>query len=116
MMETTSLRWETVLRTCNGRSHIRLAQTPRGIRGYQLLGGVDFDQWKIQGNLGGEDFPDKVRGPLNEGGLFVEREGLSRRPISATVLTHFPCRRTSSRFSCDVVEPVRVLHSPHWHR
>lgn len=54
-------------------------QTPRGIRGYQLIGG-DFDHWKIQGNLGGEDYPDKVRGPLNEGGLFVERAGSS--PLS----------------------------------
>ena len=53
-----------------------LEQTPRGIRGYRLLGGGDFDAWKIQGNLGGEDYPDKVRGPLNEGGLFVERAGL----------------------------------------
>lgn len=52
-----------------------VCQTPRGVRGYRLLGGGDFDFWKIQGNRGGEDFPDKVRGPLNEGGLFVEREG-----------------------------------------
>ena len=51
-------------------------KTPRGIRGYQLLGGVDFDHWKVQGNLGGEDVVDKVRGPLNEGGLFVERQGM----------------------------------------
>ncbi|KAK7691718.1 hypothetical protein QCA50_005118 [Cerrena zonata] len=50
-------------------------KNPRGVRGYQLLGEVDFDHWKVQGNLGGEDFPDKVRGPLNEGGLFVERQG-----------------------------------------
>ncbi|KAH8115249.1 hypothetical protein DFH11DRAFT_1726116 [Phellopilus nigrolimitatus] len=50
-------------------------KTPRGIRGYQLLGGGDFDVWKIQGNLGGEDYPDVVRGPLNEGGLFIERIG-----------------------------------------
>ncbi|TFK51150.1 hypothetical protein OE88DRAFT_1630669 [Heliocybe sulcata] len=50
-------------------------KTPRGVRGYTLLGGTDFDYWKLQGNLGGEDFPDKVRGPLNEGGLFVERQG-----------------------------------------
>ncbi|KAI0821239.1 glycoside hydrolase family 35 protein [Irpex lacteus] len=55
-------------------------KTPRGIRGYTLLSSsnassVDFTHWKIQGNLGGEDFPDKVRGPLNEGGLFVERQG-----------------------------------------
>ncbi|KAI0027626.1 glycoside hydrolase superfamily [Vararia minispora EC-137] len=48
---------------------------PRGIRGYSLLDDDDFETWKIQGNLGGEDFPDKVRGPLNEGGLWVERIG-----------------------------------------
>ena len=29
----------------------------------------------MQGNLGGESGPDTVRGPMNEGGLFVEREG-----------------------------------------
>ena len=40
-----------------------------------MLGGGDFDVWKIQGNFGGEDFPDAVRGPLNEGGLSVERDG-----------------------------------------
>ncbi|KIJ39023.1 hypothetical protein M422DRAFT_258178, partial [Sphaerobolus stellatus SS14] len=50
-------------------------KTPRGIRGYKLLGGGDFDTWKIIGNFGGESGPDKVRGNLNEGGLFVEREG-----------------------------------------
>ncbi|CAL1711293.1 unnamed protein product [Somion occarium] len=50
-------------------------KTPRGIRGYELFGGGDFTVWKLQGNLGGEDYPDKVRGPLNEGGLFVERQG-----------------------------------------
>ncbi|KDQ55125.1 glycoside hydrolase family 35 protein [Jaapia argillacea MUCL 33604] len=52
-----------------------LFKTPRGVRGYTLLGGGDFDYWKVQGNLGGENFPDEVRGPLNEGGLFVERQG-----------------------------------------
>ena len=31
--------------------------------------------WKLTGNLGGEDYVDKVRGPLNEGGLFAERQG-----------------------------------------
>lgn len=51
-------------------------KTPRGIRGYQLHG-AEFDTWKIAGNLGGEDGPDKVRGVLNEGGLFVERIGIS---------------------------------------
>ncbi|KAI8140736.1 beta galactosidase [Fennellomyces sp. T-0311] len=32
-------------------------------------------KWKIQGNLGGEDLADPVRGPYNEGGLYGERNG-----------------------------------------
>jgi hypothetical protein len=52
-----------------------LFKNPRGIRGYELLGGGDFDTWKIAGNYGGEDYPDRVRGGLNEGGLWAEREG-----------------------------------------
>lgn len=47
---------------------------PRGIRGY-TLSGTDFSSWKIAGNYGGEDIPDTVRGNLNEGGLWAEREG-----------------------------------------
>ena len=31
--------------------------------------------WRIQGNMGGEDLADKVRGPMNNGGLYGEREG-----------------------------------------
>jgi len=31
--------------------------------------------WKIQGERGGEDIPDLVRGPLNTGGLYGERMG-----------------------------------------
>ncbi|KAK6081556.1 glycosyl hydrolase family 35 [Seiridium cupressi] len=31
--------------------------------------------WKITGNLGGERYMDRARGPLNEGGLFAERQG-----------------------------------------
>ena len=31
--------------------------------------------WKIQGNAGGEAIADRVRGPLNNGGLFGERNG-----------------------------------------
>lgn len=33
--------------------------------------------WKIQGNLGGEDLADPVRGVANSGGLFGERHGWS---------------------------------------
>lgn len=35
-----------------------------------------FTTWKVQGNHGGEaGFPDRVRGSLNEGGLYGERHG-----------------------------------------
>jgi hypothetical protein len=33
--------------------------------------------WRIQGNLGGEKIADTVRGPLNAGGLYGERNGWS---------------------------------------
>ncbi|KAF1951789.1 hypothetical protein CC80DRAFT_597237 [Byssothecium circinans] len=57
------------------------AENPRGILGAQLLGSASnsswlvFDQWKIQGNAGGETNVDRVRGPMNEGGLYGERLG-----------------------------------------
>ncbi|KAJ9155583.1 Beta-galactosidase [Pleurostoma richardsiae] len=53
-------------------------KSPRGILDYALTspnGTVTPLTWKITGNLGGEDYADRVRGPLNEGGLFVERMG-----------------------------------------
>jgi hypothetical protein len=54
-------------------------KTPRGIIDYTLLSStgthVPISSWKITGNLGGEDYQDAFRGPLNEGGLFFERQG-----------------------------------------
>ena len=60
-------------------------KTPRGIIGYDFPGHTkhsgnstrasDGIKWKITGNLGGEDFHGGVRGPLNEGALWVERNG-----------------------------------------
>lgn len=48
---------------------------PRGVRGFQLNDGT-FSDWKVQGKVGGyTNFPDKVRGIFNEGGLFGERAG-----------------------------------------
>jgi beta-galactosidase GanA len=32
-------------------------------------------RWRIQGNQGGEDIADRVRGPYNDGGLYGERAG-----------------------------------------
>ncbi|CAE6538539.1 unnamed protein product [Rhizoctonia solani] len=50
-------------------------KAPRGIRGYQLIGGGDFSSWKLTGNVDGEETKDIIRGPLNQGGLYVERIG-----------------------------------------
>jgi hypothetical protein len=52
-------------------------KNPRGILDYRLDGHAKGDiAWKITGNLGGEAYMDKTRGPLNEGGLWAERQGL----------------------------------------
>lgn len=51
-------------------------KNPRGILDYNLSGrSKDAITWKLTGNLGGEDYHDKTRGPLNEGGLYAERHG-----------------------------------------
>lgn len=59
-------------------------KAPRGILDYKLhaskaANGSDrvtpITSWKLAGNLGGEDYKDRFRGPLNEGGLFFERSG-----------------------------------------
>ncbi|KAK5149882.1 hypothetical protein LTS14_010597 [Recurvomyces mirabilis] len=49
---------------------------PRGVLNYNLAGHAATDlSWKLTGNLHGEDFEDRTRGPLNEGGLYAERQG-----------------------------------------
>jgi hypothetical protein len=47
---------------------------PRGILNYALSNGAPVS-WRLTGNLGGEDYQDQFRGPLNEGGFFFERQG-----------------------------------------
>ncbi|KAJ6506211.1 glycoside hydrolase superfamily [Mycena vitilis] len=51
-------------------------KTPRGIQGYFLLNSTFQPTWKVQGKLGGfQDFPDRARGIMNEGGFFGDRAG-----------------------------------------
>lgn len=51
-------------------------KTPRGILDYDLAGHVQSDvTWKVTGNLGGEQYVDQTRGPLNEGAMYAERQG-----------------------------------------
>ncbi|KAJ3813869.1 glycoside hydrolase family 35 protein [Lentinula aff. lateritia] len=56
-------------------SNTDASKSPRGITGYALNSG-NFTEWKVQGKVGGyTGYLDKVRGVLNEGGLFGERQG-----------------------------------------
>ncbi|EGO25493.1 glycoside hydrolase family 35 protein [Serpula lacrymans var. lacrymans S7.9] len=52
-------------------------KAPRGLLSYSFEGSnaTTVDLWKVIGNLGGEDYVDTTRGPLNEGGLYGERQG-----------------------------------------
>jgi beta-galactosidase GanA len=51
-------------------------KTARGLTAAALLGSPSTAvTWRIQGNLGGENIQDPVRGPLAYGGLFGERAG-----------------------------------------
>lgn len=62
-----------------------MMKTPRGILDYALLSSHPQTQnqthnktsitWKLTGNLRGESYADQTRGPLNEGGLYAERQG-----------------------------------------
>ncbi|KAI1778006.1 glycoside hydrolase family 35 protein [Hypoxylon cercidicola] len=53
-------------------------KSPRGILGWRLETSKATNtpiSWKLTGNFGGEDYQDRTRGPLNEGGLHAERQG-----------------------------------------
>lgn len=51
-------------------------KTPRGILNYELDGHKQSSlEWRLTGNLGGENYRDHTRGPLNEGGMYAERQG-----------------------------------------
>ncbi|WP_406071081.1 beta-galactosidase [Streptomyces sp. NBC_01020] len=49
---------------------------PRGLTSVRLVGSARQIGWRIQGALGGENLVDPVRGPLNTGGLYGERQGM----------------------------------------
>ena len=60
----------------NGKVGTDEMKTPRGILRYSLSGRQpEAITWKLTGNLGGEAYRDKIRGPLNEGGIYAERQG-----------------------------------------
>lgn len=63
---------------------------PRGLLSYNLTSSTSSQSvpvsWKLTGNFGGESYIDKTRGPLNEGGMFFERQGyhLPGAPVNDT--------------------------------
>lgn len=69
----------------------RTTKKPRGIKAAKLLGGsnLQFTNWTLQGNAGGEAYDDTVRAPYNE-------DGVSTLPAS----TCFPVLYERSRLSC----------------
>ena len=70
---------------------------PRGIIKYDLADHKsDNIKWKITGNLGGEDYQDRTRGPLNEGGMFAERQGYH---LPAPPADDWPCRKPTNGMS-----------------
>ncbi|KAL8281653.1 hypothetical protein RB600_005195 [Gaeumannomyces tritici] len=50
---------------------------PRGVMSYNFTSSQPQPavEWALTGNLGGENYLDLARGPLNEGGLWAERHG-----------------------------------------
>jgi hypothetical protein len=66
----------------NGSAGSSDMKTPRGILNYSLSGFNQSDfSWKITGNLGGESFRDRTRGPLNEGRSKIFHRSVSRESL-----------------------------------
>ncbi|KAH0612850.1 uncharacterized protein H6S33_009230 [Morchella sextelata] len=66
-----------ILMDHNGKDQFAAALNYRGIYDISLKGSQPaiFTKWTIQGNAGGTDNIDPVRGPYNEGGITAERAG-----------------------------------------
>ncbi len=50
-------------------------KSPRGLMGAKLDGGSETVTWRLDGNQGGEQLQDPVRGPLNATGLYGTNHG-----------------------------------------
>jgi beta-galactosidase GanA len=72
MVRNNSHNWDLMADDAHreARGLIAASLSPRGGQRF----GVPI-AWRIQGTRGGEDMVDKLRGPLNNGGLYGEREG-----------------------------------------
>lgn len=82
-------------------------KSPRGLLDFTLDTHNKSDiTWKITGNLGGEQYHDHTRGPLNEGVMLAERQGhhlpgaLAADDAGWETLTKRRSQRFRSRFLC----------------
>lgn len=75
-----------------------LMKAPHGILSYSLTGSdPSAVSWKLTGNLHGEAYEDKARGPLNEGGMYAERQGFHLpAPPSSKWSSGSPLKGTSA--------------------
>ncbi|KAL1617258.1 hypothetical protein SLS56_011062 [Neofusicoccum ribis] len=82
----------------NSFIHSETTKEPRGILDYSLSGQPQSDIiWKMTGNLGGEDYVDTVRGPLNEGAMYAERQGYHQpEPPSASWVSRSPLEEVAT--------------------
>lgn len=80
---------------------VEILKKPRGILDFSLASRPQSAvSWKLTGNLGGEDYQDHTRGPLNEGGLYAERQGY-----------HLPGAPTSD-WATSALGPMSGIGSP----
>ncbi|RZJ06962.1 MAG: beta-galactosidase [Rubrivivax sp.] len=79
-----------------GRGLLAASITPKGGQRF----GTPI-AWKIQGNKGGEDIADLVRGPMNNGGLHGERMGW-----------HLPVAASEPRAGWDATTPAAAPIAP----
>ena len=87
-------------------------KTARGLTAAALIGASTPVTWRLQGNRGGENIQDPVRGPLAFGGLFGERQGWDlpgypTRGWTSTTLPTSDARAGVSWYRTDV-----TLHLP----
>ncbi|RAH73282.1 glycoside hydrolase family 35 protein [Aspergillus aculeatinus CBS 121060] len=89
----------------NYPANVATMKDPRGLLDYNLESRAKTAiTWKITGNLGGEQYVDHSRGPLNEGAYFAERQGY-HLPGALTSSANTNTTRRDSRL---ILSPVRA--------
>ncbi len=88
------------------------SKRPRGILRYGLAGhNASEISWKLTGNLGGEHYADKARGPLNEGALVGRTK---RLPPAQPTVSDLGITQSSAGDQCNWRRFLRLgVHAGH---